>query len=102
MWHREVITEVVERTLRDLQRISALRNFYLAGGTEITKSANVSKGGFCFISERDYHLGQGLMATCPYDSTAPAPEVSVHIIHQQRLEGTNRKIYGVRYDATSA
>ena len=33
MWHREVITEAVERTLRDLQRISALTNFYLAGGT---------------------------------------------------------------------
>jgi len=33
MWHREVITEGVERTLRDLQRTSVLQNFYLAGGT---------------------------------------------------------------------
>src|SRR3989442_12600444 len=33
MWHREVITEAVERTLLDLQRISALTNFYIAGGT---------------------------------------------------------------------
>jgi Nucleotidyl transferase AbiEii toxin, Type IV TA system len=33
MWHREVITEGVERTLRDLQQISVLTGFYLAGGT---------------------------------------------------------------------
>lgn len=33
MWHREAITEAVERTLRDLQQISDLANFYLAGGT---------------------------------------------------------------------
>lgn len=33
MWHREVITEAVERTLKDLQRVSAIRDFYLAGGT---------------------------------------------------------------------
>lgn len=33
MWHREVITEAVERTLKDLQHASAIRNFYLAGVT---------------------------------------------------------------------
>lgn len=33
MWHQEVITEKVERTLRDLQQISVLTGFYLAGGT---------------------------------------------------------------------
>jgi len=33
MWHREVITEAVERTLLDLQRVSVLTNFYIAGGT---------------------------------------------------------------------
>lgn len=33
MWHQEVITEAVERTLQDLHRISGLTNFYLAGGT---------------------------------------------------------------------
>ncbi len=33
MWHREVITEAVERTLLDLRRISVLTNFYIAGGT---------------------------------------------------------------------
>lgn len=33
MWHREVITEVLERTLRDLQEMSVLANFYLADGT---------------------------------------------------------------------
>ncbi len=33
MWHREVITEAVEWTLRDLRQASILANFYLAGGT---------------------------------------------------------------------
>ncbi|MGH9444794.1 MAG: nucleotidyl transferase AbiEii/AbiGii toxin family protein [Terriglobia bacterium] len=33
MWHQEVITEVVERTLLDLRQVSVLANFYLAGGT---------------------------------------------------------------------
>lgn len=33
MWHREVISEAAERSLRDLQRTSLLQSFYLAGGT---------------------------------------------------------------------
>ena len=33
MWRREVITEAVERTLQDLQRVSATGNSYLARGT---------------------------------------------------------------------
>ena len=33
MWRREVITEVVEGTLKDLERVSAIRNFYRADGT---------------------------------------------------------------------
>jgi hypothetical protein len=33
MWHPEVITEAVEQTLLALQRVSALTNFTLAGGT---------------------------------------------------------------------
>jgi len=32
-WHREVISQAVERTLRDLEQNSALSGFYLAGGT---------------------------------------------------------------------
>lgn len=31
MWHREVITEAIEQTLKDLQHVSAIQNFYLAG-----------------------------------------------------------------------
>jgi hypothetical protein len=33
LWHSEVITAAVERTLRDLYRASLLAGFYLAGGT---------------------------------------------------------------------
>ena len=31
MWHREVITEAIEQTLKYLQHVSAIQNFYLAG-----------------------------------------------------------------------
>ena len=33
LWHREVITDQVEQTLRELQQSSVLTHFYLAGGT---------------------------------------------------------------------
>ncbi len=33
VWHREVVSEAVERTLGELDRASVLASFYLAGGT---------------------------------------------------------------------
>lgn len=42
MSHREVITEAVERTLRDLQWISVLTNFYLAGSTGLAPTLAIS------------------------------------------------------------
>lgn len=68
------------------------------GGVEITKSGNVSKGGFCFVSEKSYLLGTGVMVECPYSPGAQSPEVHARIVRQHRIEGTNRKVYGVRYE----
>jgi PilZ domain len=68
-----------------------------SGEFEITKSENVSKGGFCFSSEREFHVGEGIMVACPYSGTNQSLEVSAKIVRRQSMEGSNRKIYGVRY-----
>ncbi len=79
-----------------LQLPVLVRDYY--GGVEITKSENVSKGGFCFASEKGYLLGQAVMAVCPYSTTTQNIEVRARIVRRSDVEGTQRKIYGVRYD----
>lgn len=69
-----------------------------SGQFELTKSENVSKGGFCFASERNFHIGEGVVVACPYSNSDRSSEVSAKIVRQQPLQGTNRKFYGVRYD----
>jgi PilZ domain-containing protein len=81
-----------------LQLPVLVRDYY--GGVEVTKSENVSKGGFCFFSEKNYYVGQGLMAVCPYNSASSSQniEVRARIVRRQQLEETQRKLYGVRYN----
>jgi hypothetical protein len=78
-----------------LQLPVRIRDYY--GAVEITKSENVSKGGFCFTSEKNYLLGQGIMAVCPYNPAASNIEIRARIVRRQDFEGTCRRIYGVRY-----
>ena len=73
-----------------------LRDYY--GGTEVVQSTNACKGGFCFTSERDYELGQGLLTICPYNSSLPGAEVTAHIVHFRPTPATKKKVYGVRYE----
>lgn len=68
-----------------------------SGEFEITKSENVSKGGFCFSSEREFHVGEGVMVACPYSRADQSLEVSAKIVRRQKVDGSNRKVYGVRY-----
>ena len=42
-----------------------IRDFY--GEFEISRTENVSKTGFCFLSKKTYYVGQGISAACPYD-----------------------------------
>jgi hypothetical protein len=84
-WHRRVSLQLPVR----------IRDYY--GAVEITKSENVSKGGFCFASEKNYLLGQGIVAVCPYNPAASTIEVRARVVRRQDLEGTSRKIYGLRY-----
>ncbi len=84
--HRRVALQMPVR-VRDYQ-----------GGVEVSKSDNVSKGGFSFVSEKNYAIGAGVMVACPYSPTGESPEVHARIVRQRTIAGTNRKVYGVSYD----
>ena len=73
-----------------------VRDYY--GGVEITKSENMSKGGFCFVSEKNYQMGAGIMVVCPYSFTEEAIEVPARVVRRREVSDTQAKIYGVRYE----
>ncbi len=94
------VTTEAGRDSRRHRRVSLqlpvqIRSYY--GEVERTKSENVSKGGFCFASEKDYMLGQGILAVCPYNAAGPNIEVQARIVRRRAMEGSARKVYGVRY-----
>jgi PilZ domain-containing protein len=79
-----------------LQLPILVRDYY--GGVEISKSENVSKGGFCFSSEKNYHVGAGIMVACPYNSAEQSIEVPARIVRRIEVTDTHGKIYGARYE----
>ncbi len=80
-----------------LQLPVLVRDYY--GGVEITKTENASKGGFCFASEKNYYVGQGIMVICPYSAASQNIDAGARIVRRRDVEGTQRKLYGVRYEA---
>ncbi len=78
-----------------LQLPIRIRDYY--GQVEITKTENVSKGGFCFRSDKDYLLGQGIMVVCPYNPSGSNIETRARVVRRQVAGGVTRKIYGARY-----
>jgi hypothetical protein len=69
-----------------------------SGGIEITRTDDISKGGFAFTSEKDYYVGEGLMVACPYSATDRNIEVQAQIVRRQPVQGTeNKHQYGVKY-----
>jgi hypothetical protein len=80
-----------------LQLPVLIRDYY--GGSEITRTENVSKGGFCFVSEKNHPAGEILLVVCPYDpSTTDHIEVRVRVVRSRPVEGSVRTVYGVRYE----
>jgi len=70
-----------------------------SGQFEVTKTENVSKGGFCFITEKSFMIGEGVMVACPYSKASSQNlEISAKIVRRQNVSGSQRVIYGVRYD----
>jgi PilZ domain len=82
-----------------LQLPVLVRDYY--GGVEVTKSENVSKGGFCFISEKTHLVGEGVLVACPYSASEHSIEVHAKIVRRTEIRGTQQKIYGVRYEQQS-
>ena len=82
-----------------LQLPVLLRDYY--GGGEITKTENISKGGFWFVTEKTYHVGEGVVVVCPYDPRGHNIEVRARVVRMREIAGTSRKFYGVRYDSPS-
>ena len=73
-----------------------LRSFL--GTEEFTKSENISKGGLCFISDKHYEFGEVLLVTCPFEKGGHNIEVRSIVVRRREMQGTNRLIYGLRYE----
>ncbi len=73
-----------------------VRNYY--GVVDFAKTENVSKGGFCFASEKDYEIGEGVQAICPYDATGHNIEVRARIVRRYGGKGSGRHLFGARYE----
>jgi hypothetical protein len=80
-----------------LQLPVLVRNF--SGNVDVTKSENVSKGGICFASEKNFLIGEGVLVACPYSGENNQNlEVNAKTVRRQNIGGSKRQIYGVRYD----
>jgi len=80
-----------------LQLPVLIRDYY--GGSETTRTENLSKGGFCFISEKRYQVGEVLLVVCPYDpSTSNHIQLRARVVRSRPGEGGMRQVYGVRYE----
>lgn len=65
------------------------------GGAEVARTENVSRGGFCFTSEKDYQAGQQVLVAFPGNSITRRMEVPAQIVWQRKLERSRRKVYGM-------
>ncbi len=73
-----------------------IRNFN--GEAEITLTENSSKGGFCFTSLKDYQLGEGVLAVCPYTAGGSNPELKSRVVRREEIEGARWKVYGIHFE----
>ena len=78
-----------------LQLPIRVRSFY--GTEEFTRSENVSRGGLCFITDRNYEVGEVILVTCPYEKSGHNIEVRGQVVRRSEMQGTGRKIYGISY-----
>jgi hypothetical protein len=79
-----------------LQLPIRVRNYY--GTEEFTRSENVSRGGMCFITEKNYEIGEILLITCPYEKAGENIEMRGRVVRRQGLQGSERTVYGICYE----
>ncbi len=63
---------------------------------EVARTENVSRGGFCFTSERDYPAAEHVMVVFPGDSVSRQVEIPAQVVWQQALARSKRSVYGMR------
>jgi hypothetical protein len=72
------------------------------GEIELAQTENISSDGLCFSTRREYHVGQGIVVTCPFDATVQKPETLARIVRIGPESRPKRYIYGVRYHEASS
>jgi hypothetical protein len=78
-----------------LQLPIRVRSF--SGTEEFTRTENVSRGGVCFITDRNYEVGEVILITCPFEKGGHNIEVRGQVVRRREMQGTGRKIYGICY-----
>ena len=66
-------------------------------GDEVVECQNVSKGGLCFHSRRQYSLGSPIEIAASYSEGEPALFSAAKIVRVEPLPGSNISRYGVAY-----
>ena len=79
-----------------LQLPIRVSGFY--GTEEFTRSENVSRGGVCFVTDRNYEVGEILLVTCPFEKNGHNIEVRGQVVRRREMQDGGRKIYGVSYE----
>jgi hypothetical protein len=67
------------------------------GEIELALTENISPDGLCFCADREYHVGQGIVVTCPFDASMQKPETLARIVRIGPESHPKRHVYGVRY-----
>ena len=64
---------------------------------ELTKSENVSKGGIAFTADKAFEVEETIFVTCPYNPGGGNIEVQARVVRREKVAGTERYLYGVKY-----
>jgi hypothetical protein len=68
------------------------------GAEEFSRSENLSRGGLCFVTDRDYEVGEVVLVTCPYEAGGQNIEVRSVVVRCQETQGMGRKRCGIRFE----
>ena len=73
-----------------------LRNYY--GEAEIVQTENNSPEGLCFVSNREYLIGQAILVVCPFQAGNEKPELRARIVREGLAGSPAQRLYGARYE----
>jgi hypothetical protein len=79
----------------NLRVVVCLRNS--VQGEEVVSTENVSRGGFRFVSHKDYPVGTVIEAALPYSQGAANIFTPARIVHRELGVGAKTFAYGVAY-----